>query len=84
MGELLADLELGLHLLDEADVLRVGADDVLEREDLARVRIADGVDGAARTFSQPLQDIIVEEFSPCNRLSLTTDVRRPGPKLKLG
>ncbi len=34
MGELLGDLELGLHLFDEADVLLFVADDVLKREQM--------------------------------------------------
>jgi hypothetical protein len=60
--ELAGDLVLGLHLLDEAEVLLLGAHDVLEGEDFLRARIDDGVDGASRTLSQPLQNFIVEEF----------------------
>jgi hypothetical protein len=60
--ELAGDLVLVLDLLDEAQVLVVGAHDVLERVGLLRVGVADGVDGASRTFPQALQNIIVEDL----------------------
>jgi hypothetical protein len=62
VGKLARDLVLGLHLLDEAQVLLFSADHVLQGEDLFGGGIDDGVDGASRTFSQSLQNFIVEEF----------------------
>src|SRR5439155_20714962 len=62
MSELPGDRVLGLHLLDEADVLGVGAQDVLERVLASGVGVADQVNGAARTLAQSLQYIIVKEF----------------------
>ena len=60
-GKLFADLEFRLHLFDEADVFGFGAHHVLQRINLLGLRVADGVDGTTRTFSQTLQDFVVEE-----------------------
>src|SRR4051812_38173168 len=62
MGELPGYFKLRLHLFDEADVLGMVAMDVLERELASGSGIAHAVDGASRTFSQALQNIVVEEF----------------------
>ena len=80
MSELSRDLKLRLHLLDIANILLRLTQDVLERVDLLGFGIADGEDGASRTFSQPLQNIIVEEFLSHERLShpLGCAVSQPG------
>ena len=53
---------------------------MLQRIDLLCLGVADGVDGASRTLSQPLQNIIVEEFLSHERLShpLGCAVSQPG------
>ena len=52
---------LRFHLFDEADVLGVLAQHVLERKGFARRRIDDGVNRTPRTFSQSLHNLVMEE-----------------------
>ena len=62
MSELAADLKLGLHLLDEAQVLGIRADDVLEGVELLGDGVADCVDDATGAFAEALDHIIVKQF----------------------
>jgi hypothetical protein len=62
VGEVAADLVLRLHLLDEADVLLPFAGYVLQREDSPGGRVGNLVDDALGTFSEPFEQVVVEEF----------------------
>ena len=68
-----------LHLLDEAVVLCIIAEDVLKSVDLMRLGIADSVDDTTRTFSQPLQNLIVEELLSHELMSIPENVYNPDP-----
>ncbi len=61
MGELFADLEFILELLDEALILLRFDRDVLQRVPLARLRIGHGKDRAPSPFAELVIDLIPEQ-----------------------
>lgn len=62
MSELPTDGEFLLHLLDEANVLWVRPNDVLQRVHLLGHGIAHGINNAAGALSETFQNIILEQF----------------------
>jgi hypothetical protein len=62
VGELFADLELVFDLLDEADVLRVYALDVLQGELTPRRRVIHAIDRALGTLSQHIDYVIIKQL----------------------
>jgi len=56
-----ADLELVLELVDEAEVLLVGGDNMLQGIELLRAGVIDGVDRAEGALADAGDDLIAEQ-----------------------